>query len=158
MFGKRSKVFTLCPKFLKDPATTWILIIYPLVCPKFHPVYFKSEISKISVGRNIISKLGLSKEIWLSPMTKAPTPIEKSKKQSDNTKNATKNFDYTTIKDQLRTVRLILFASHHIVSLVFEILDLINWPLTNLSHLVDDYFILKMVATCNFCWLMATFV
>ena len=25
-------------------------------------------------------------EIWLSPMTKAPTPTEKSKKQRDNTK------------------------------------------------------------------------
>ena len=37
-------------------------------------------------------------------MTKAPTPTEKSQKQRDNTKNATKNFDYTTIMDQLRTV------------------------------------------------------
>ena len=36
-------------------------------------------------------------EIWLSPVTKAPTPTEKSKKQRDNIKNATKNFDYTTI-------------------------------------------------------------
>ena len=26
------------------------------------------------------------KEIWLSPMTKAPTPTEKSKKQLDNIK------------------------------------------------------------------------
>ena len=32
-------------------------------------------------------------------MTKAPTPTEKSKKQRDNTKNA----DYTTITDRLRT-------------------------------------------------------
>ena len=37
-------------------------------------------------------------------MTKAPTPTEKSKKQRDKTKNATKNFDYTTIADRLRTV------------------------------------------------------
>ena len=29
-------------------------------------------------------------EIWLSPMTKAPTPTEMSKRQSDNTNNATK--------------------------------------------------------------------
>ena len=43
-------------------------------------------------------------EIWLSPMTEALTPTEKSKKQRDNTKNATKNFDYTTIADRLRTV------------------------------------------------------
>ena len=38
-------------------------------------------------------------EIWLSPMTEALTPTEKSKKQRENTKNATKNFDYTTIAD-----------------------------------------------------------
>ena len=31
-------------------------------------------------------------EIWLSPMTKAPTPTEMSKGQSDNTNNATKKF------------------------------------------------------------------
>ena len=36
-------------------------------------------------------------------MIKAPTPTEKFKKQRDNTKNATKNFDYTTIADRLRT-------------------------------------------------------
>ena len=43
-------------------------------------------------------------EILLSPMTEALTPTEKYKKQRDNTKNATKNFDYTTIADRLRTV------------------------------------------------------
>ena len=32
-------------------------------------------------------------EIWLSPMTKTPTPTEMSKGQSDNTNNATKMFD-----------------------------------------------------------------
>ena len=32
-------------------------------------------------------------EIRLSPMTKAPTPTEMSKGQSDNTNNATKKFD-----------------------------------------------------------------
>ena len=32
-------------------------------------------------------------EIWLSPMTKAPTPTEMSKRHSDNTNNATKKFD-----------------------------------------------------------------
>ena len=51
-----------------------------------------------------IHKQEKTEEIWLSPMTKAPTPTEKSKKQRDNTKNATKNFDYTTIADRLRTV------------------------------------------------------
>ena len=38
-------------------------------------------------------------EIWPSPMTKAPTPTEMSKGQSDNTNNATKS----SIKQQLRT-------------------------------------------------------
>ena len=37
-------------------------------------------------------------EIWLSPMTKAPTPIEKSKKQRDNTKTQPK----TSITQRLR--------------------------------------------------------
>ena len=37
-------------------------------------------------------------------MTNALTLTEKSKKQRDNIKNATKNFDYTTIADPLRTV------------------------------------------------------
>ena len=44
------------------------------------------------------------KEIWLSPMTKAPTPRGKSKKQRHNKRNAIKNLDYTTIADRLRTV------------------------------------------------------
>ena len=37
-------------------------------------------------------------------MTKPPTPTEKFKKQRDNTKNAIKNFDYTTNAVRLRTV------------------------------------------------------
>ena len=36
-------------------------------------------------------------------MTKAPTPTEKSKKQRDNIKNATKNFHYKTIADRIKT-------------------------------------------------------
>ena len=43
-------------------------------------------------------------EIWLSPMTKAPTATEMSKGQNDNTNNATKKFDKTAIADRLRTV------------------------------------------------------
>ena len=35
-------------------------------------------------------------EIWLSPMTKAPTPTEMSKGQSDNTNNATKKTLFST--------------------------------------------------------------
>ena len=41
----------------------------------------------------------------ISPMKKTNTPTEKSQEQRDNTKKtATKNFDYTTIADRLRTV------------------------------------------------------
>ena len=43
-------------------------------------------------------------EIWLSPMTKAPTQTKMSKGQSDNTNNAIKTFDYTAVADRLRTV------------------------------------------------------
>ena len=42
--------------------------------------------------------------IWLSPVTKAPTPAEMSIGQSDNTNNVTKKFDYTAGADLLRTV------------------------------------------------------
>ena len=45
-------------------------------------------------------------EIWLRPMTKAPTPTGKIQKATRQHKNATKNFDYTTIADRLRTVSL----------------------------------------------------
>ena len=54
-------------------------------------------------------------------MAKAPTPTEKSNKQRDNIKNATKNFDYTAIADRLRTA--IWSNSSHptgVVKLVYE--------------------------------------
>ena len=38
------------------------------------------------------------------PYDRSPYTDRKSKKQRDNIKNATKNFDYTTIADRLRTV------------------------------------------------------
>ena len=47
-------------------------------------------------------------EIWLYPVTKAPIPTEKSKKQRDNRTNATKNLHYTTIADRLRTVSWVI--------------------------------------------------
>ena len=43
-------------------------------------------------------------DIWLSPMTKTPTKTEMSKRQNDNTNNATKQFDYRAVADRLRTV------------------------------------------------------
>ena len=47
---------------------------------------------------------GKRKRSDLVPITKAPTPTEMSKGQSENTNNATKKFDYTAIADRLRTV------------------------------------------------------
>ena len=53
----------------------------------------------VSVGRSVcmsptLCAIGYAKEknIWLSPMTKALTPTEKSKKQSDNTKMPQKDW------------------------------------------------------------------
>ena len=67
-------------------------------------------------------------EIWLSPMTEAPTPTEKSKKQRDNTKNATKNFDYTTIADRLRTVSW--GNDSHTAGVVKPVYGIPTFPLT----------------------------
>ena len=43
------------------------------------------------------------KEIWLRPMSKAPA-LRKIQKATWQHKNVTKNFNYTTITDRLRTV------------------------------------------------------
>ena len=61
------------------------------MCPQFRPLIWKFRKEK-------------KEEIWLSPMTKAHTPTEMSKGQSDNINNATKKFDYTAVADRLRTV------------------------------------------------------
>ena len=45
------------------------------------------------IKEKIDMKKEKKEEIWLSPMTKAPTPTEMSKGQTDNTNNATKKFD-----------------------------------------------------------------
>ena len=61
-------------------------------------------------------------------MTKAPTPTEKSKKQRDNIKNATKNFDYTTIADRLTTVSW--NNSSHPTGVVKPVYERSTFPLT----------------------------
>ena len=53
---------------------------------------------------NIEQCIDKKDEIWLSPKTKAPTPTEMSKGQSDNTNNAITNLDLTATADWLRTV------------------------------------------------------
>ena len=54
----------------------------------------------VDVGAFVIG-LRKKEEIWLSPLTNASTLTEKSKKQHENIKNSTKNFDYTTIESYL---------------------------------------------------------
>ena len=61
-------------------------------------------------------------------MTKAPTSTEKSKKQGNNIKNATKNFDYTTIADRLRTVSW--SNSSHPTGVVKPVYERSTFPLT----------------------------
>ena len=67
-------------------------------------------------------------EIWLSPVTKTPTPTEQSKKQRGKHKNATKNFDYTTIADRLRTVSW--SNSSHPTGVVKPVYERSTFPLT----------------------------
>ena len=59
-----------------------------------------------TTGNEFVIHREEKKEIWLSPMTKAPAPAEMYKGQSDNTNNATKKFDYTAIADRLRMGQL----------------------------------------------------
>ena len=61
-------------------------------------------------------------------MTKTPTPTEQSKKQRDNIKNATKNFDYTTIADRIRTVSW--SNSSHPTGVVKPVYERSTFPLT----------------------------
>ena len=61
-------------------------------------------------------------------MTNDPTLTEKSKKQRDNIKNATKNFDYTTIANRLRTVRW--SNSSHPTGVVKPVYESSTFPLT----------------------------
>ena len=51
------------------------------------------DVNIYNTGISSFPKSEKKEEIWLSPMTNAPTPTEMSKGQSDNTNNATKKFD-----------------------------------------------------------------
>ena len=61
-------------------------------------------------------------------MTNAPTLTKKSKKQRDNIKNATKNFDYITIAVPLRTVSW--SNSSYPTGVVKPVYELSTFPLT----------------------------
>ena len=66
------------------------------------------------------------KEIWLSPKTKPPMTTENSKTKRQHT-NATKNFDYTTIADRLRTVS---WSKSHPTGVVKPVNGYPTFPLT----------------------------
>ena len=88
---------------------TWIRLVTKTTCVKCDSfiVIFSEDITLLQIWpltmvnlKRVCSKYcqyfrryGQEKkeEIWLSPMTKAPTPTEMSKGQSDNTNNATKS-------------------------------------------------------------------
>ena len=76
----------------------------------------------------IFQKYFREKEIWLSPMIKAPTTTEKSKKQRDNNKNTPQKIDYTTIADRLRTVSW--SNSSHLTGEVKPVYERSTFPLT----------------------------
>ena len=61
-------------------------------------------------------------------MTKAPTPTDMSKRQIDNTNNATKKFEYTAIADRLRTVRW--SKNSHPIGVVKPVYERSTFPLT----------------------------
>ena len=61
----------------------------------FEEIAFIVVKTNVSVFKTYVTK----EEIWLSFMTKVPTPTEKSKKQRDNTKTPPK----TSIIQRLRT-------------------------------------------------------
>ena len=67
-------------------------------------------------------------EIWLSPMTKALTPKEQSKKHRDNMKNATK----TSITQPLRTDlgRVVGVAAVNPTGVVKPVYERSTFPLT----------------------------
>ena len=61
-------------------------------------------------------------------MTEGPTFTEKSEKQHDNTKDATKNFDFTTITDRLKTASW--GTSSHPNGVVKPVYERSTFPLT----------------------------
>ena len=64
-------------------------------------------------------------------MTNNPASTEKSKQQRDNTKNATKHFDYTTIADRLRTVSW--SNNNHPTGVVKPVYERSTFPVTAIA-------------------------
>ena len=67
-------------------------------------------------------------EIWLNPVTKNPYTHRTIQKATWQHKNATKNFDYTTIADRLRTVSWSI--SSHPTGVVKPVYERSTFPYT----------------------------
>ena len=81
-------------------------------------------------------------------MTKAPTLSEKSKRQRDNIKNATINFDYTTIVDRLKTISW--SNSSHPTGVVKPVYERSTFPLTKTFYIrYVDYSSLQIHYKCH---------
>ena len=84
---------------------SYITIFFHEKVYRFYFLFVSINVPLLPAPISVSSINGEKKEvIWLSPITKALTRAENSKKRSDNTKNADKNFDHTTIADRLKTV------------------------------------------------------
>ena len=104
------------------------IVVYAHKCMLLNKNIFKAYMYVWDMSFQIVWEKK-KEEIWLSPMTKAPTPTEKSKKQSKlQHKNVTKSFDYTTIADRLRTVS---FSNNsHQTGVVKPVYRILTFPLT----------------------------
>ena len=70
-------------------------------------MFLKFRVQNIFIPRLRVYRYEEKKEeTCLSPMTKAHIPTENTKTAKLQHKNVNKNFDYTTMKDRLRTVSL----------------------------------------------------
>ena len=67
----------------------------------------------------------------------APSLTEKSKKQRDIIKNATKNFDFTTIADRLRTVSW--SNSSYPTGVIKPVYERSTFPLTATAVVIVQY-------------------
>ena len=109
---------------------------------------FLSNILKIERKRHYYKRKGRH---LTQSYEKAPTPTEKSKKQSDNTKTPPKNFDYTTIADRFKTVSCSIKS--HSTSVFKPVYGILTFPLTAITvwwkgHTFKYDYTGKMVSTC----------
>ena len=106
-FGIVSSFHTIKSDFSPFPFVIVLINIFSPISVIFYILkrntfieYKYLQLNGLQIKFRYIMSKEKKEEIWLSPMTKAPTPAELSKGQDDNTKNATKKFDYTAVADR----------------------------------------------------------